>query len=242
MSEQRLSELQKWIVTNCYTGKIHDGIFSDKYKKELREIYAMKRVQIFKFFGFELNWNHYNLEVCKKYNGSMSFWFWLRNHNYLEILEKKPEKEKEYLELFGRLKQEGQNKFNSVSVTITRTIENLVSKGYIDVQQTEDFFGNRWYLDGRKKHFEELKDKVKTTKKTDKIEHTDFDKFAHYKLHMPLPTIEEYENEIKAGDQFFKKPFIGRGFGYNCHVRRIKLTEKGIEKAKELLGGDGNNI
>lgn len=232
MSEQRLSNLQKWILTNCYKQEINEKPYTNHYKhaeqqkKKYNENYILDRIQIFRYFGFKVYYRYGR----DKYGRD--------TYNYSDrlILPEKPDNfcldygvPKDFEEI-KKERNDGIKLMQKASVSITRTIENLFSKGYIDAKNHFD-----WIFEDAKNKLKKHRESLRNVVKTGEPE----------KLN-PLLDNEEivldkdfFIDMIRDWKEFINKPFITRGFGN--HVIQIKLTEKGIEKARELSGGDSNN-
>lgn len=240
MSEQRLSKLQKWILKNCYTCDVYKGIYKEEYIQKKKKEYTIERIYIFKYFGFKLYWKHYrwcdwfrfshkNLEVFKEYNHPMSYFGFLRDNDYYDIIEKEPDKEKEIERLFEKKRKDEQKKHDSASVTITRSIENLFSKGYIDVHSTH----GEWLKEHLVKTLNSNINTLNNMKK--RIEE------PHQSL-IGITIDESYmEDLVKQKKEHLEKGYMWKTWCYKENIDKIRLTQKGLEKAKELLGGDLNN-
>ncbi|MBA7501026.1 hypothetical protein ES704_03788 [subsurface metagenome] len=110
---------------------------------------------------------------------------------------------------------------NKAEVSITNSLKNLFKKGYIDV--AVGFLGGRWVLEEQREDLEKDIGWLEEVKKTGKIEYNPYAK--------KLMDAKFFEDKINWRKEIVEKRNI-KDYGEN--IKRLKLTNKGIELAKSL--------
>jgi len=168
MTKERLSKLQKWILTNSYRVKSN------------KVITVMRKVDIFRYFKATYTLAGQEFPIINNFKAFMS--------------------DKEY---------------NKVNATISRSLRNLKSKGYVRL----------------------IGHKMTSVPNFEAIE-KDIGKFSTKEEYMEATKSQDMTKMMSGIDKWFQKMDLVVEVDKNVphKTKLVELTEKGVQRAKELLG------